>query len=84
MTPEELRNACEEVEKDCKELGIEPAINLMVPGNRYGASCRIAPGLTGRNLGHYGDQTMVRVKTAKIRKFLKKIEEADKGSANLK
>lgn len=61
MTLEELEQECTKAEAfwaDMPEPG-SPGFNVFVNRIAYGEKVRLAPGLQGRNLGHYPSGTMV-------------------------
>lgn len=75
MTYDELEQNCRESEKFTEECGLDDAeagFNVVLPATRYGESVRIAPGLSGRNLGHIDKGTLVFLKVSKVRAFLLK------------
>lgn len=74
LTLQQLKDACDEAEHNCKELGLNPGLSLMIPGNHRGSHCTVAPGLNGKNLGHYGEETMVFVELTQVRQFLKQFQ----------
>lgn len=69
----------EEAEGYLSNMKIQPckpaAFNVFVSEIKYGRTVRIAPGLSGKNLGHYPKGTMVSLEVPLVRKWIKSVQE---------
>lgn len=75
MTLEELEHLCESAETN-KIAIADPGFVVCVPGGKRGETVTIAPGLRGKNLGHYPGGTRVFLRTRTVRAFIQKVRES--------